>query len=178
MPWPTPTLPAQITGTTEWHINADEPIVLDYNTDFKSDGHVETLFAPHAYRSSDHDPVLVGADLLAYDFGGFLSRRVCIRRRPRSRPDRPCRSASRWVATGASPCCTAIPTFQRTDCSSGAAIGSPITAVAGEPFSYSPATDTYKFVWKTQKSWATWCGTLTVVLADGTSEELDVRFTK
>ena len=31
------TLPAQVTGTTEWHINADEPIVLDYNTDFKSD---------------------------------------------------------------------------------------------------------------------------------------------
>ena len=33
--------PAQVTGTTEWHINADEPIVLDYNTDFKSAGHVE-----------------------------------------------------------------------------------------------------------------------------------------
>ncbi len=71
-----------------------------------------------------------------------------------------------------------IPTFQRTDCTSGAAIGSPVTAVAGEPFSYSAATDSYKFVWKTQKAWATWCGTLTVALADGTSEHLDVTFTK
>ena len=64
-------LAAQATGATEWHINADEPIVLDYNTDFKSAGHIETLYAPDAYRSSDHDPVLVGLDLLAYDFGGF-----------------------------------------------------------------------------------------------------------
>ena len=45
---------------TEWHINADEPIALDYNTNFKSDGHIDTLYAPDAFRSSDHDPVIVG----------------------------------------------------------------------------------------------------------------------
>lgn len=50
----------QITGVTEWHVNADEPIALDYNTNFKTPNHVVTLFAPDAYRSSDHDPVLVG----------------------------------------------------------------------------------------------------------------------
>jgi predicted extracellular nuclease len=53
-------LAPQVTGVTEWHINADEPIALDYNTNFKSTNHVNTLFAPDAYRSSDHDPVLVG----------------------------------------------------------------------------------------------------------------------
>jgi hypothetical protein len=47
-----------------------------------------------------------------------------------------------------------------------------------EPFSYDAATDSYKFVWKTDKEWATWCGTLTVALDDGTSETLAVRFTK
>ena len=50
----------QVTGATEWHINADEPIALDYNTNFKSANHIDTLFAPDAFRSSDHDPVIVG----------------------------------------------------------------------------------------------------------------------
>ena len=28
----------QVTGVADWHINADEPSVLDYNTDFKTAG--------------------------------------------------------------------------------------------------------------------------------------------
>ena len=53
-------LTPQVTGVTEWHINADEPIALDYNTNFKTANHVTTLFAPDQFRSSDHDPVIVG----------------------------------------------------------------------------------------------------------------------
>ncbi len=53
-------LTPQVTGVTEWHINADEPIALDYNTNFKTANHINTLFAPDAYRSSDHDPVIIG----------------------------------------------------------------------------------------------------------------------
>jgi predicted extracellular nuclease len=34
--------------------------VLDYNTNFKSAGQQAILFAPDAFRSSDHDPVIVG----------------------------------------------------------------------------------------------------------------------
>jgi predicted extracellular nuclease len=56
-------LKEQVTGTTTWHINADEPPVLDYNTDFKSADQVDGLYAPTPYRSSDHDPVLVGLRL-------------------------------------------------------------------------------------------------------------------
>ncbi len=56
----TPSLAAQVTGATEWHINADEPVVLDYNTEFKPDDR----YAPTPYRSSDHDPVLVGLALV------------------------------------------------------------------------------------------------------------------
>ena len=48
---------------TEWHINADEPTVLDYNDDFKSPGQIASFYAPDSFRSSDHDPVLVGLNL-------------------------------------------------------------------------------------------------------------------
>ncbi|MDV3221698.1 ExeM/NucH family extracellular endonuclease [Intrasporangium sp.] len=59
----TASLAAQVTGVAEWHVNADEPSVLDYNTDFKSAGQVESLYAPDEFRNSDHDPVIVGLDL-------------------------------------------------------------------------------------------------------------------
>jgi predicted extracellular nuclease len=49
----------QVQGATIWHANADEPSVLDYNEEYKSPGHVASLYASDAYRSSDHDPVIV-----------------------------------------------------------------------------------------------------------------------
>jgi hypothetical protein len=45
---------------TEWHINADEPSELDYNTDYKSPGQIVSMYSPDQYRISDHDPVIVG----------------------------------------------------------------------------------------------------------------------
>ncbi|MDP2266741.1 MAG: type I secretion C-terminal target domain-containing protein, partial [Thiobacillus sp.] len=56
----TASLNSQIAGATEWHINADEPSVIDYNTEFKP----QDLYAANAYRSSDHDPIVVGLSLL------------------------------------------------------------------------------------------------------------------
>lgn len=50
---------AQLTQFQHWNINADEPAVLDYNTEFKSQTQQKTLYAPDPYRSSDHDPVLI-----------------------------------------------------------------------------------------------------------------------
>ncbi|HET7029772.1 MAG TPA: ExeM/NucH family extracellular endonuclease [Candidatus Limnocylindrales bacterium] len=67
------TLAVQVTGVAEWHINPDEPNVLDYTTQFKTANQVTTFYAPDAYRSSDHDPVLVGIQLDAsptIDAGG------------------------------------------------------------------------------------------------------------
>jgi predicted extracellular nuclease len=58
----TGSLSPQVTGAAEWHINADEPDLIDYDTSFKSTGQ-DALYAPDPYRSSDHDPVLVGLDL-------------------------------------------------------------------------------------------------------------------
>ena len=48
-----------IVDVAEWHINADEPRVLDYNTEFKSEQQISELYADNPYRSSDHDPVIV-----------------------------------------------------------------------------------------------------------------------
>jgi predicted extracellular nuclease len=52
----------EITGVTEWHINADEADLIDYDTSFKKPAQ-DALYAPDAYRSSDHDPVIIGLDL-------------------------------------------------------------------------------------------------------------------
>ena len=57
------TLTPQVTGVVEWHINADEPSVLDYNTNFKSAGQITSLYANDQYRSTDHDPTIIGLDL-------------------------------------------------------------------------------------------------------------------
>ncbi len=56
-------LRSQVTGVTEWHINADEPSVLDYNTENKTANLQVSLFAPDAFRVSDHDPIIVGLNL-------------------------------------------------------------------------------------------------------------------
>ena len=58
-------LVGQITGAAEYHINADEPSVLDYNTEFKSANQQNSLYAGDEFRVSDHDPVVVGLRLAA-----------------------------------------------------------------------------------------------------------------
>lgn len=63
----TASLSSQIAGTRHWHINADEPAIIDYNTEFKQPACATCgpdYFSPTAYRSSDHDPVVVGISLL------------------------------------------------------------------------------------------------------------------
>lgn len=57
----------QVTGADIWHINADEPVALDYNLNFQSADQQDLLYAPDPFRSSDHDPVLVGLDLAPDD---------------------------------------------------------------------------------------------------------------
>ena len=53
----------QVTGAEKFHNNADEPVVLDYNTEFKSASQVSSFYAPTAYRASDHDPLVLGLNL-------------------------------------------------------------------------------------------------------------------
>ncbi len=49
-----PSLLAQISGFTVWHVNADEPAALDYQ-----DTNQPLLYHPDPYRASDHDPLVV-----------------------------------------------------------------------------------------------------------------------
>ncbi|MEO5875354.1 MAG: ExeM/NucH family extracellular endonuclease, partial [Streptosporangiaceae bacterium] len=49
----------KVTGLSIWHINADESPALDYNQEFNP----PYLYQPDEFRSSDHDPVVVGLKL-------------------------------------------------------------------------------------------------------------------
>jgi uncharacterized protein len=64
----------KVVDTTEWHINADEPTVFDYNVEFKSEQQLIDFYATDAYRMSDHDPVVISilleAAAVAGDFDG------------------------------------------------------------------------------------------------------------
>jgi len=66
----------QITGAADWHINSDEPDVLDYDTTFKPAAQ-DALYEVNPYRTSDHDPVVVGLDPINFpptaDAGGPYS---------------------------------------------------------------------------------------------------------
>ncbi len=57
----------RVIKTFAWHINADEPTVLDYNEEYKTDEQKALFFAADAYRSSDHDPVIVDLDMKSSD---------------------------------------------------------------------------------------------------------------
>jgi predicted extracellular nuclease len=72
-----PSLLPQVTTAAVWHINADEPRILDYNFDFKNTPGCTSGSPPGSsctspdfytqtpFRSSDHDPVLIGFNLTA-----------------------------------------------------------------------------------------------------------------
>jgi len=66
----TPSLMAQVTNAGIWNINSDEPVILDYNVEFKNNPNCTSTtctspdyYQPTPFRSSDHDPVLVGITL-------------------------------------------------------------------------------------------------------------------
>jgi len=65
-------LASQISGVAEWHINADEPDAIDYNLDFGRNADIFDGAIPN--RASDHDPVVVGLNLLGdLDNDGVLN---------------------------------------------------------------------------------------------------------
>lgn len=258
-----PTVLDQVAGVLEWHINSDEPSVLDYNTNFKSAGQIASLYAPDRFRVSDHDPIVVGLDPTSdrptvdaggpylveelgtveltatgtdptndnltyawdldglpgfeatgasvtfaagslqapqtvtvtvrvtdehgqwaddnatidviWDFGGFVApsnpNGVTQIKAGASHPVKFSLDGDQGLAVLGGDVL-----FQRHACPRGAPMGVPIIAAQAEPFAYDPLTDTYKFVWKTQKAWAGWCGTLAVPLADGQTYSLEVAF--
>jgi len=53
------TLKDKVVDVTTWHINADEPKVFDYNTEYKSAEQLQTFYTEAPVRVSDHDPLLI-----------------------------------------------------------------------------------------------------------------------
>jgi len=70
------TLSARVSRAVHWHINADETALADYNLEFKApllcNGSTPCSPDPYSvspYRSSDHDPVVVGLNLYKTFYG-------------------------------------------------------------------------------------------------------------
>ncbi|MDN3497183.1 ExeM/NucH family extracellular endonuclease [Planococcus sp. APC 4015] len=61
-----PAIAGEVTGAAVWNVNSDESNLIDYDMSFKQPAQ-DALYAPDAFRSSDHDPVVVGLDLTAPD---------------------------------------------------------------------------------------------------------------
>jgi hypothetical protein len=59
----TKSLESHVVGVGHWHVNADEPVALDYNVEFKSAGQQASFYSPEPFRASDHDPVVIGIQL-------------------------------------------------------------------------------------------------------------------
>ena len=70
----TNTLAPKVSGVTEWHINADEPSVIDYNEEFKQQ---PDTWTDSPYRASDHDPIVVGLNLV-HAINGTAGRDVIV----------------------------------------------------------------------------------------------------
>jgi hypothetical protein len=172
------TLVGQVTGATEWHINADEPDILDYDTTFKPPAQ-DALYEPNAYRSSDHDAVVVGLELLNYEFDGFQPPVedppvVNVARAGASIPIKFELSGDLGLDV-----LFGTPTVTRFTCGSSSGTGSDDAGFAGgSGLQYDPRTNTYTFVWKTDKAWANTCQTFRITFDDGTYRTADFTFTK
>ena len=70
------------------------------------------------------------------------------------------------------------PTVQRTDCATGATVGSPVPArtVPGIGLFYVKATGTYWYTWQTRVAWRGTCQTFAMKLNDGTTHTALFRF--
>jgi hypothetical protein len=172
-------LTPQVTGAAPWHINADEPDVVDYDTTFKPPAQ-DALFEPNAYRSSDHDAVVVGLNLLHYSFTGFTKLVY----------DNP----SFNVANGGSAVPLAFglggfrgdavfldgyPYSVAISCDANATVLGPREPAAtpgASALTYDPSIDAYTFVWKTEKAWDGSCRRLVVAFDDGSVHYANVRF--
>jgi len=175
-----PTLLSQVTGAADWHINSDEPDILDYDTSFKPPAQ-EALYEPNQYRTSDHDPVVVGLNLLSYQFNGFQA--------PVDNPP-----AVNGVKLGQSVpvkfqlagdlglgVLFGTPTATPHECDAAGGLPDPLetTATAGSSgLQYDPATNTYTYVWKTDKTGSPGCRTFEITFDDGTYRRAQFQFTK
>ena len=164
-------LVSQVSGVTEWHINADEPSVLDYNTEFKSAGQIVSLYAPDQFRVSDHDPVLVGLTLRPpFPFGGFLAPidggAVNQISAAQTVPIRFSLGGNRGLNIFA----TGYPLSRPVNCTTGEPTGvaTPIASPGQSGLTYSSGSDSYHLNWKVE-SWTGTCREVVLRFTDGST---------
>lgn len=173
-----PSLTPQVTGAADWHINADEPDLLDYDTSFKPPAQ-EAIYEPNAYRSSDHDPVIVGLDLLHYDFSGFFPPidNLPVLNAAKAGSAIPVKF-SLGGDQGLDIFLAGYPVSRKIACDTNSPlddIEQTVTA-GGSGLSYNASSDRYTYVWKTNKAWAGTCRQLVVILKDGSIHLANFKF--
>jgi predicted extracellular nuclease len=168
----------QVTGAADWHINSDEPDIFDYDTTFKPPAQ-DALYEVNPYRTSDHDPVVVGLNPLHYAFTGFLQP---IDNDPVFNVAKAGSSFPVKFKLGGDQglniFLSGYPISQQISCDSSAPlddIEQTVTA-GGSSLSYDATTDTYSYVWKTSRSWAGTCRELVVILKDGSIHTAHFQF--
>ncbi len=171
-------LSAQVSGVAEYHINADEPSVLDYNTNFKSPGQVANLYAPDPFRVSDHDPVVVGLNLAtpgAWFFGPIAPF-------PAFNTANAGQSIPLIFSLGGNKglniFAPGYPRWQVIACGSTAAVWGTNPTNSNGGLSYDPLQDRYTYPWKTEKSWAGSCRQVVVRYTDGTTYRANFNFVR
>jgi predicted extracellular nuclease len=169
-------LAPRVTGVTEWHINADEPVALDYNVEFKTANQVNTFYAPDPFRSADHDPVIVGINLVApFQWEGFYSpigewNTAVAGRVVTFQFSLGGNQGLRIFASGS-------PASAPATCD-GVVTGPPVPAPsASSSLGYSSVSGRYTYRWVTQKAWAGTCRQFIMTLSDGTTHTAMFSFT-
>ena len=150
--------------------------MLDYNTNFKSANQIDILYAPDQFRSSDHDPIIVGLQL-TYDFSGFFAP---ISNPPAFNQSQAGRSIpvkfslnGDWGLDIFQP---GLPMSVQIDCQSGELIGASASTFSHSGLTYDSINDQYVYVWQTDRSWSNSCRQFTLGLNDGSEHVFYVRF--
>jgi len=172
----------QVSGVVKHHVNADEPAILDYNTEFKTPGQITSLYAADQYRSADHDPVVVGLNLVPpavgpYTWGGFLAP-------TRTLPTLTNASAgftanvrfSLGGNMGTGVLASGSPMMRAVNCTTLAPLATLAATAAVAPLTYVGSTNSYSYFWRTDRAWAGSCREFVLRFADGSQQRAVYRF--
>ena len=195
----------QVAGMVKHHVNADEPPVLDYNVESKSDAQIAALYAPDQYRSSDHDPVVIGLNLVApavtFHWGGFLLPTQTL---PTLNDDQAGSTIRvRFSLSGASSFPIFVPgspLMRQVNCGTLAPLEALVSARQGTntlrpevtrwpqpvvgllsaqsvaPLAHAGDESGYNYLWSTDEAWAGSCRELVLRFIDGSQQSAVFRF--
>ena len=168
-----PSLLEKVTGATAWHINADEPDLIDYDTSFKQPAQ-DAIYAPDPYRSSDHDPVVVGLSP-RFAFAGFFPpiRNLPAMNKAKAGSAIPVKF-SLGGDYGQDIFAEGYPMSYALDCDSGETDDAMATETpGGSELQYDAYEDQYVYVWDTDKAWSGSCRQLVIEFYDGAAYRAD-----